>query len=543
MMMMRSSVASVRNIYSSKSNVFPTLSQASKQTKFFKSTLSSELVENEVTLKNIPALPILGSLIPQYSKIPARDSRKVYDYHPTIRKKYGEFYSIGLPGIGVGLYGTVYLLSDPTEMLKVLRHEGTYPFGAILTEWPLIKLYKEKGSSLHGLFSQGEEWKRLRSFMQTDLLNPHAAKGYVPGIVKAAENISKNLPQDYDTTMKEYLSRCSFDIFSTVMFGELVTSEVDENAAENKLLCKTTLGVVDDLFAAMMSPTELILSKIGIDTTLYTSMKNNLDACEEIALKKIEAFKKRKAEGKLNEIEKASYLSRAIDRQKEGSNITENEMKELSMILLLSAVDTTSSLLHWILVHLALNQDVQQNLHDVLQDTVKQYDGHLCADALSKKSIPYLHAVIRENHRLTPSVSISIIKSISSEVEVHGAKLPAGSRVAFSAYATGMDPDIVSEPHKFDPTRWLVDAVEARQGTKAQVIDHALLKDPFSVGARKCPGSRVASYEVLVLIAQLVLDWKISIDDERIKSLKDVTYNQQLTIHPDPLNFQFSPRK
>ena len=441
------------------------------------------------------------------------------------------------------MYGTVYLLADPTEMLKVLRHEGTYPFGAILTEWPLIKFYKEKGSSLHGLFSQGEEWKRLRSFLQTDLLNPHAAKGYVPGIVKAAENISKNLPQGYDTTMKEYLSRCSFDIFSTVMFGNLAQSEVDENTAENKLLCKTVLNGVDDLFAAMMSPTELILSKMGIDTKLYNSMKNNLDACEEIALKKIEVFKKRKANGELNEIEEVSYLSRAIDRQKEDSNITEDEMKELSMILLISAVDTTSSLLHWVLVHLALNQDVQQNLYHMLQETVKKYDGNLCADALSKKSISYLHAVIRENHRLTPSISISIIKSISSEVEIHGAKLPAGSRVAFSAYSTGIDPNIVHEPNKFDPTRWSENAVEARQGTKSQVIDHPLLRDPFSVGARKCPGSRVASYEVLVLIAQLVLDWKISIDDERIESLKDVTHNQQLTIHPDPLNFQFSPRK
>ena len=96
--MMRSSVASVRNIYSSKNKILSKISHASERTILFKRTLSSEFIENEVTLKNVPALPILGSLIPQYSKIPARDSRKVYDYHPTIRKKYGGFYSIGLPG-------------------------------------------------------------------------------------------------------------------------------------------------------------------------------------------------------------------------------------------------------------------------------------------------------------------------------------------------------------------------------------------------------------------------------------------------------------
>jgi len=44
------------------------------------------------------------------------------------------------------------------------------------------------------------------------------------------------------------------------------------------------------------------------------------------------------------------------------------------------------------------------------------------------------------------------------------------------------------------------------------------------------------------MISQLVLDYNISISDDQVKSLEDIAYEQQLTVHPDPLNFKFSLR-
>jgi len=131
---------------------------------------------------------------------------------------------------------------------------------------------------------------------------------------------------------------------------------------------------------------------------------------------------------------------------------------------------------------------------------------------------------------------------VSSQVEVHGETLPSGSMFVFNSQALGLDPNFVSNPDTFDPTRWLDDAVRDRKGTNLEILDHPLLRDPFSHGARKCPGSRVASYEVLIMISQLVLDHRISISDENIKSFKDITYEQQLTVHPDAVNFEFAAR-
>lgn len=506
-----------------------------------KSTLSQPLLENEVKLKHAPSLPFIGSLIPQYSKIPAFDTRKCYEFYPAIRKEYGDFCSIGFPGIGNGFRGTLYVVTRPEEMLKILHHEGKYPYGAVEGEWPVRKYFEEINSSLAGLFSHGEEWKRLRSFLQTDLLSPVAAKAHAPGMIKAAEYASQGaIMCNNKLAMKEYLSRCSFDLFSSVMFGELALS-AKQPASENEILCKSSMQVNDDLFSMMISPMELVLSKIGIKSSKYKSLCANAKLSEDIAMKKIEAFKERKLQGSLNDFEKASYLARAIDRQID-SDITDKEMKELSSILLLAAVDTSSSLLHCIIVQLALNQDVQQHLYSILQSAVAKNGGKLNADLLSKKEMPYLHAILRETHRLTPSLPVSIIKTVSSQVEVHGETLPSGSMFVFNSQALGLDPNFVSNPDTFDPTRWLDDAVRDRKGTNLEILDHPLLRDPFSHGARKCPGSRVASYEVLIMISQLVLDHRISISDENIKSFKDITYEQQLTVHPDAVNFEFAAR-
>jgi len=74
------------------------------------------------------------------------------------------------------------------------------------------------------------------------------------------------------------------------------------------------------------------------------------------------------------------------------------------------------------------------------------------------------------------------------------------------------------------------------------MIDHPLYREPFSAGARKCPGSRVANYEVLVMISQLVMDWKISFEDESITSLDDIRHFHGLTVQPKVPRLKVTPR-
>ena len=64
---------------------------------------------------------------------------------------------------------------------------------------------------------------------------------------------------------------------------------------------------------------------------------------------------------------------------------------------------------------------------------------------------------------------------------------------------------------------------------------------PFSQGARKCPGSRVANLEGHALLAQWVLDWKMELPAGL--HFSDVPYDLQ-TVHTAQLPaIQFTPRQ
>ena len=41
--------------------------------------------------------------------------------------KMGHFYTMGFPGVGEGVHGTIYICSDPEEYVQVIRGEGLHP--------------------------------------------------------------------------------------------------------------------------------------------------------------------------------------------------------------------------------------------------------------------------------------------------------------------------------------------------------------------------------------------------------------------------------
>jgi len=536
-------------------------------------------------LTKVPSLPFVGSMIPQHSGVPEFNMNRQYQFNNEMRKKYGEFIKFGLPGFGVGLYGDMYTIFDPNEMAKVVRSEGAYPSGLIEKLWQWRRAMLESGSVLvskkesssdgeshdYGLFDKGEGWKRHRSFLQTGMLDPVAAKGFLPGIVVAAENASSVAPL-HAHDVNEYLNYTAFDMFCSFMFGQQVreamkfcgftlclclnedcldtnpslalilclqmntTSTVvstDPNVRgeniENERFVTAALGVFDKTNAMNLFPFEFLLAKFlpWYKTKKFQALQNDWETVREVGLKKIYDFVDRYDKNELDEMEKASYLAGAIERQRESNDITRDEMAELCLIALFVGVDTTSSVTAWNLLHLALNPECQEKLHAELLESLNEKGSNggtrLNADVIGKKVSPYLHMCFRESHRATPAFGAAMWKGNShSDVEIYGETLPRGSMVQMGHLS--YDEEYIEEPKQFRPERWTADGVASRKGTKSEVLDHPLLRDPFSQGARRCPGSRVATNEILAMISQLVLDWKISVCDESIKSLEDIKH-------------------
>lgn len=471
-----------------------------------------------------------------------------------MRKQYGDFYKMGIPGLGKGIHGTMYVLTDANEMMKVIRQERgrqPYPRGIVESEWPLIHWLNDKKSILGkgtneeedaiGFAGRGETWKRIRTFMQTDMLSPQAASGYIPRMAEAAALASKGAPASCKD-LNAFTNRCSFDLFSAFMFGHL-SKMADPSTGvdtENIQFCNAAVTGMDTMLKQMTSPLHYVAFQFGIKTGLYKEMSVSFEAAFGIAEKKYKEFRDRCEKGELNEAEKASYLGRAILRQEQDASIGEEELAEIIKVALTAAIDTTSSLLSWNMLHLALNPDVQAKLHEELVESTTKYGG-LNEESLRKANVPYLHAVLRETHRLTPAAPLTIFKENSlSDLELHGSTIPKDSLIALDAYSVGIDESVLENPQEFNPERWSADSIEQRKGTPAEVLDHPYYRDAFSQGSRKCPGSRVANNEVLLLISQFVLDWEMSVPEGY--GWEDVKYCMHGMVHPELPEINFVAR-
>lgn len=507
-----------------------------------KSTLAPA-EERTIHLKHVPSLPILGSTISQWSGVKF-DYNNLLDLWPKLRKKFGDFYTVGLPGRGVGITQTVYVIQEPKEMMKVLRSEGKYPTSFVEKLWFIKQMQKDYNFGRPGnIFGYGEDWKLIRNFLQSDFLAPQSANQYLPGILNTVPYISKGMARHSDN-LSEFLPMASFDMFCSILIGQfprICDPDAVVDPADDEF-CKKVTGFLKIGSLLTISPYETLLNKLGIRSETYKKLYDDWTLALDHGMKKLVELDKKKDTGTLTEFEEASYWNRAMERWEKGdTGLTKDEVSKVCLTLFNASVDTTSAKTSWHLLHVALNEEVQEKLYQEIYTNVQETGGKITPGLFAASKSPYLGAVLRESQRLTTPVNLAPMRRITKETEVHGTIIPAGNIVCFDQVSKGKDPEFVDDPFTFRPERFLPDAVEARKGTKSEFLDHPLFSGPFGQGARRCPGSRVARNEAIALVAQCVLDWKMSVPG--ISDYRDVPYSLETVMTPKLPKFNFEPRK
>jgi len=496
------------------------------------------------SLSHIPGLssfPYIGSSW-QMKRLKAANGHTVdlaqaYDGYPILHRKYGFVYTMGIPGIGIGSRGLIVVCTDPREYIKVLRNEGRNPFGFTVLLWSSKEVSRRNNWSTD-IFSQGEDWRRVRTAFQKELLSPSTIKGYLPGICKAAD-ISSTAFEQWQDQVDWYTSYCSFDMFSCVAFGRLMKTSTGEADEQSKKFCKVTMDFVNDMLPLMLSTHEIILNKLGWTTSRFNRYNENVVDSTACGIQLVHEFLKRRDRGELDEFETNSYIAANL-RKTEKDGLTVKEFKEMTSGLLAASIDTTSGVINWVLIHLALYPKVQGKVRGEILSHMKVDGGSSdMARTLAmgaNRVFPYLSAVIREVHRVRPAGVVPLFKTPVQDIHLAGYHIPQGTPCWLDIYSIQNDPSVVENCDEFLPERWLPEAVEKRKGTPAEVIDHPLLKEPFSAGARKCPGSRVARQEVYALVATLVRKYSFTLaPDQGINSIYDIPYYQGAVIQPAPM--------
>jgi cytochrome P450 len=162
-------------------------------------------------------------------------------------------------------------------------------------------------------------------------------------------------------------------------------------------------------------------------------------------------------------------------RFEDGSAMSDAELRDQLMTLLMAGHETTATGLAWAFDLLFRSPRVTERLRDEL--AVGDHD--------------YLDAVVDETLRIRPVVPW-VGRELRAPAELDGYELPVGAVVMPSIYLTHNRPDLYPDPQAFRPERFLKGGPGPRPDTYSWI--------PFGGGTRRCLGASFAQLEMRVVL-------------------------------------------
>ncbi|TYJ45698.1 hypothetical protein E1A91_A02G073900v1 [Gossypium mustelinum] len=202
------------------------------------------------------------------------------------------------------------------------------------------------------------------------------------------------------------------------------------------------------------------------------------------------------------EVIQQDFLESLIIKHSKGTNTIDNEdnkltdqqMKDNILTLLVAGHDTTTAALTWLVKFLGENPAVLEQLREEhLQIQANRKDGtNLTWSEVN--NMPYTNKVISETLRratILPWYS----RKAAQDFEIDGYNIKKGWSINLDVVSIHHDPETFPDPEKFDPSRF-----------DAPLKTFSYLG--FGSGPRMCPGMNLAKLEICIFIHNLVCKYK-----------------------------------
>jgi cytochrome P450 len=164
-----------------------------------------------------------------------------------------------------------------------------------------------------------------------------------------------------------------------------------------------------------------------------------------------------------------------LGRFEDGGEMTDTDLRDQLMTLLLAGHETTATALAWTFDLLLRHPAPMRRLRDSLEEGEEEY----------------LRATITESLRLRPVVPLAG-RRLAKDLVADGIELPAGTDVTPAIWLAHTRADAYPEPYAFRPERFL----EGGPETYSWV--------PFGGSVRRCIGGAFAEFEMRIAIREVL---------------------------------------
>lgn len=207
-------------------------------------------------------------------------------------------------------------------------------------------------------------------------------------------------------------------------------------------------------------------------------------------------------------------------RDETGEALTDSELRDELMTLLIAGHETTATALSWALYWIHKLPAVRKQLLNELQ----AIGGSSDPNALVR--LPYLNAICCETLRICPVGMLTFPRVARTRVELMGSVLEPGTIVAGCIYLAHHREDVYPEPDEFRPERFL-----ERRYSPFEYL-------PFGGGVRRCIGMAFAQFEMKLVISCIVSGFELALTaTHRVRLVR-----RGLTSGPSPLQMAVKQR-
>jgi cytochrome P450 family 135 len=374
------------------------------------------------------------------------------------RAKYGDCFTLRLPGFGDSGFKSVVVLSDPRLVKEVFG--GGARFARVnASRRALAPMFGEESV----IVIDGDQHLRRRRMILPPFHGERLA-GYQELIEKITEREIAMWPRHKRFSLQARLQAITLEVILRVVFG----IEDEERYRNAHRAITQLLEVVANPFAELAIGLPERIGPINVRAALHRA-KEPVDRLlfDEIA-------RRRQASDLHARKDILSLLLQARDDRDHG--LSDTEIHDDLISLLLAGHETTATALAWAFLYLFQRPDALATLTD---------------ECHAGRSTDYLQAVIKEVLRLRPPLPVTD-RVLTESWHVDGHNLPAGTVIAPCIYLIHHRADLYPEPASFRPERFLNGEAETYSWI------------PFGGGMRRCLGASFATFEAQVILTAIL---------------------------------------
>lgn len=295
------------------------------------------------------------------------------------------------------------------------------------------------------------------------------------------------LPPFHGERMREYedvIVRATERDMASWRLGEPMRLSERTRAITLDVILRAVFGVEGREMETLRGAIGGLLEPMGMPRMVLLALRNQTverpggaigEALDRLDAVIYDELRRRRAQEDLGE--RGDILSLLLlARDEEGQEMTDAELRDELVTLLLAGHETTATAVAWAIERLVRHPDKLARL-------VREIDAG--------EEDEYLGAVVSETLRVRPVVPI-VLRDLTAPLRVGVHELPAGTRVVPSIHLTNRNPRVYERPDEFLPERFLENAPETFSWI------------PFGGGIRRCIGASFATLEMKLMLRTML---------------------------------------